>query len=116
MTEEEAKKGKQINYFTRLRFNEKYNFIVKVLNKYVKSNNNLEIERFRNIQFWAPNELDEVPFEIWFVSNRRQKAKPITDAFNLKLKNANFKQMHCVFYVERKDFDDLYLLCKLMEN
>ena len=116
MTEEEAKKAKHINYFTRLRFNEKYNFIVKVLNKYVKLNNNLEIERFRSIQFWAPDKLDEIPFEIWFISNRRQKAKPIIDAFNLKLKNANFKQMHCVFYVERKDFDDLYLLCKLMET
>ena len=114
MTEEEVKKTKQINYFTRFRFNEKYNFIVKVLNKYVKSNNNLEIERFHNMQFWAPNKLNEIPFEIWFVSNRRQKVKLIMDVFNLKLKNANF--MRCVFYVERKDFDDLYLLCKLIEN
>lgn len=115
MTEEEAEKAKQINYFTRLRFNEKYNFIVKVLNKYVKSNNK-EIECFQNMQFWAPDKLDEIPFEIWFVSNRRQKAKSIMDVFNLKLKINNFKQMRCVFYIKQKDFDDLYSLCKLMEN
>lgn len=115
MTKEEAKKTKPINYFTRFRFNEKYNFVVKVLNKYVKSNNK-EIEHFCNMQFWAPDKLDEIPFEIWFVSNRRQKAKLIMDTFNLKLKINNFKQMRCVFYIELKDFDDLYSLCKLMEN
>lgn len=115
MTEEEARKAKQINYLARLKFNEKYNFIVRVLNKCIKSNNK-EVEHFCSMQFWTPDKFDEIPFEIWFVSNRKQKAKPIMDVFKLKLKNDNFKQMHCIFYIERKNFDDLYLLCKLMEN
>ena len=90
MTEEEAKKAKHINYFTRLRFNEKYNFIVKVLNKYVKSNNNLEIEKLQK-------QIQDMPLHIHLIhctqmnliQKHHQKALEVSRLVQVKVSQMN---------------------------